>query len=287
MHSLLCALSAPSFFLGQTDRDVVARIISGILCLLVVCLGIRLGFNGGSLEVILYKTTELLYFILNAGVCYLCHSISQVGRSVDKWYRTRPLAMKRFPALPILLLLSDDDAHCTMSAGKHSQPQDHRPHVHSLVFGGNLSAEYHQAGLCGVVADVILHALSLSAGVQTAVYGRTDGGDPGEAAGEWLMGLGTGSSVEIRLGTSWPVFYSLAVVQGLIWIESMLASMSVFIFLADTLLHLNVWFLKASLVALMHLKITLFIVSLPKGGSEPQGAGKMQSDYLRYLENSA
>ena len=77
MHSLLCALSAPSFFLGQTDRDVVARIISGILCLLVVCLGIRLGFNGGSLEVILYKTTELLYFILNAGVCYLCHSISQ------------------------------------------------------------------------------------------------------------------------------------------------------------------------------------------------------------------
>ena len=55
----------------------------------------------------------------------------------------------------------------------------------------------------------------------------------------------------------------------------MIATLSLLIFSADIVFLHNVWFFKASLAVLVNLKITLFIVSLPKGslpkGNQPRG----------------
>lgn len=87
--------------------------------------------------------------------------------------------------------------------------------------------------------------------------------------------------------------------QGLFRLELMILALSVLIFGLDTIYLANVWYFKASLAVFMDLKVTLFVVSLPKGSlprsrSEPDGVRatatatsvpKKREDYRRYLEN--
>ena len=48
------------------------------------CAGIRFRYHGNFIEAAMYKITELLYFVLNAGICYLCHVIAQVRRGTAR-----------------------------------------------------------------------------------------------------------------------------------------------------------------------------------------------------------